>query len=137
MLAETAVSPVRNLADPATMGRPAHHLVADAERIHDVERQQRDMRGLQQVAAGVEDEVRRGVAALIVAAAGSRDPLAEPRQNVVVELHARLHGDLAIELAEGLDALAALVARLGAGLGHGQPRHGEHEARIDPISRRP
>ena len=46
------------LDDAAAMVRPAHHAIGDAERIHDVEREQRDVRRLQHVAAGIEDEVR-------------------------------------------------------------------------------
>jgi hypothetical protein len=39
------------------MRRSTHHPVADAERIEDIEAQQSDMRGLQDIAAGVEDDV--------------------------------------------------------------------------------
>jgi hypothetical protein len=44
--------------DAAAMGRPAHDLIGDAERIHDIERQQRDMRRLEHIAAGIEHEIR-------------------------------------------------------------------------------
>ena len=47
-----------HLHDAAAMRRPAHHLVGDAERVHDVERQERDVRRLEHVAAGIEDEIR-------------------------------------------------------------------------------
>ena len=67
----------------AAMGRAAHHLVADAERIHDVEREQRDVRRLEHVAAGVEDEIRRRVRG------GPLCALPEPRQQLVVELQPR------------------------------------------------
>ena len=88
------------------MGRPAQHLIGDAERVHDVERQQRDMRRLEHVAAGVEDEIRRVRRARIPPRL-----LAQPRQQLVVELHLRDVGHLARDLAEALDALAALLAR--------------------------
>ena len=39
------------------MARPAHDFVGDAERIHDVEREQCDIRRLEDVAAGVEYEI--------------------------------------------------------------------------------
>ena len=48
-----------HLPDAAAMARAAHDMVGDAERVHDVEGQQRDMRRLEHVAAGVEHEIRR------------------------------------------------------------------------------
>src|SRR5258708_36371612 len=47
------------LRDAATMAGSAHHLVGDAERIHDIEGKQRDVRRLEHIAAGVKYEVRR------------------------------------------------------------------------------
>ena len=73
-----------HLHDAAAMGRAAHDLIGDAERIHDVERQQRDVRRLEHVAAGVEHEV--GFLAGHAACLGA---LPQPGQQRVVELHLR------------------------------------------------
>src|SRR5258708_40244459 len=62
-----------------------------------------------------------------------RGLLAEPRQEVILKLHARLHRDLTIELAEGLHAPPALLARLCARFGHAETRHRQHETRIDAV----
>jgi hypothetical protein len=48
-----------HLHDAAAMGRAAHHLIGDAEGVHNVERKQRDVRRLEHVAAGVKNEIRR------------------------------------------------------------------------------
>jgi hypothetical protein len=69
------------LHDAATMGRPAHHPVGDAERVHNIEGEQRDVRRLEHVAASVEHEVR-GLARL----RHRRRLLPEPLQFVVIEL---------------------------------------------------
>src|SRR5258706_6176554 len=62
-----------------------------------------------------------------------RGLLAEPRQKFILKLHARLHRDFTIELAEGLHAPPALLARLCARFGHGETRHRQHETRIDAV----
>ena len=67
------------------MGRPAHDVVSDADRIHNVEGKERDMRRLEHIAAGIEDEVRLGVAVCRGRPIGA---LAEPLQQDVVELQA-------------------------------------------------
>ena len=72
------------LLNAAAMGRAAHDLIADAERIHDIERKKRDVRRLEHVAAGVEDEIGAGASGR-----GARCVLPEPRQQRVVELNAR------------------------------------------------
>jgi hypothetical protein len=64
---EVATSPVRICTTPQQWRGSAHHVIADAERIHDVEGEQRDMRGLEHVAAGVEHEVRRLVRSYLAA----------------------------------------------------------------------
>ena len=92
------------------MGRAAHHPVGDAERVHDVERQQRDVRRLQDVAAGIEDEVGR-LAALV---RERRRPLPEPRQHGFVELQARQHLDVLAQPAEALDAAAPALRQRSA-----------------------
>ena len=55
---DTSVSPRAQLDHAAAMGRPAHDFIGDAERIHDVERGERHVRGLEHIAAGVEHEIR-------------------------------------------------------------------------------
>ena len=108
------------------MGRAAHDLIGDADRIHDVERQQRDVRRLEHVAAGVEYEIGFLAGHRLVGA------LAQPRQQRVVELHLRQVLHLDRDLAEGFDAGAALRHRL-LGMRHLDPRHIEQEARIDAV----
>ena len=110
------------------MARTAQHLIGDAERIHDVERKQRNVRSLQHVAAGVEHEIRRRLG--LGVAAGL---LAQPREQFVVELHLRNVGDVARDLAEAVDALTAPLRRLILVSRHRHPRHAEHEARIDAV----
>src|SRR4051812_31653275 len=97
------------------MAGPAHHLVADAERVHDIEREQRDMRRLEYVAAGIEYEVRD-----LGRRRYRRRFLAEPLQHLAVELQAREHGDVAAEIAVPLHAEAAPVGQFAFGLGGGK-----------------
>src|SRR5712692_10089974 len=127
-----------HLHDPAAMARPAQHLVGDAERVHDVERGERDVRGLEHVAAGVEHEIRRLPSLTLPRLRGAREGgagrrLAEPGQQLVLELHLRDMGDLARDLAVALDALPALLGRLVLVSRHRDPRHPEQEARIDAV----
>src|SRR5262249_9775510 len=49
------------------------------------------------------------------------------------ELHLRDMGDLARDLAESLDPVAALVARLILAPRHRHPRHAEQKTRIDAV----
>jgi hypothetical protein len=58
MRPDISMSPAQ-LRNAAAMRRPAHHLVGGAERIHDIKGKQRDVWGLEHVAAGVEHEVGR------------------------------------------------------------------------------
>ena len=117
------------LLNAAAMGRTAHHLVAGAERVHDVERKQRDVRRLEHVAAGIEDEIgRRSPAQARLVRA-----LPQPFQQRVVELEARNMFHIARDFAEAFDALAALRHRVVFGARHGDPRHVQQEARIDAI----
>ena len=60
------------LQHAATRGRPAHHPVAHPHRVHDIQRQQRDMRRLHDVAAGVEYHLRRILAVVVPAKPGQR-----------------------------------------------------------------
>ena len=94
---------------------PTHYFVGHAERIHNIEREKRDMRRLEHVAAGVEDEIRP-LARLWRRPFCKRigDVLAEPGEFVVVELHAREHIDAVGDQTEILDARLAPLARLGS-----------------------
>src|SRR5271167_2643340 len=47
------------LVDAAALPRATHDLVVDAEKVEGVEAQKRDVRGLQDIAAGIEDHIRR------------------------------------------------------------------------------
>ena len=95
------------------MGRPAHDPIGHPEGVHHIKRDQRHMRRLEHVAAGVEDEVRP------LAGLGSRSILQslvhllpEAREFIFIELHARQHVDAVRDQPEILDALLAPVARL-------------------------
>ena len=111
------------------MGWPAHHPISDAERIHDVEREQRDVRGLEHVAAGVEHEIRR----LGIALVARLRALAEPRQQVVGQLQLRQRGDVAPKIAERVDAAPPPLRQLAGRLRHADARHRQQETRIDAI----
>ena len=63
------------LDDPAAMAGSAHDPIGNTERVHDVEREQRDVRGLEHVAAGVEHEIRRRVGLCAAFLAQSRQEL--------------------------------------------------------------
>ena len=117
-----------HLHHAAAVRRAAHHVVGDAERIHDVEREQRNVRGLEHVAAGVEDEVRNRIRRAVAAGL-----LAQPREHLVAELHLGNVRDLARDLAKSFDPVAALRGRLVIVPRHHHPRHVEHEARIDAV----
>jgi hypothetical protein len=53
------------LIHAAALSRPAHDLVIDPEKIEHVEAQQRDVRGLQDIASCVEDDIGRAMAQLL------------------------------------------------------------------------
>jgi hypothetical protein len=103
-------------------------MIDDAERVHDIEREQRNMRSLEHVAAGVEDEIRRRTGPRSIVGF-----LPQTREQLVVELHARDVGDVAGDLAEAFHAPAAALRRLILAACHGEARHPEQEARIDPV----
>jgi hypothetical protein len=106
------------------------------------------MRRLQHVAAGVEDEVglgehvllrggprvcgraRRALAEPLQLAAGE---LAEPLQVAGGELETRQHGDVALQLADGLGTGAPALQQFLVRALHRDPGHREEEARIDAI----
>ena len=104
-------------------------LEAEGRRPHwRFELEQRDVRRLQHVAAGIKDEIRRrlGVGTVVRF-------LAEPRQQRRVELHARDVGNVARDLAETFNPGPALLRRFILLPRHGDPRHAEKKARIDPV----
>src|SRR6266852_8131064 len=49
------------LKDAAAMARAPHHAIVGAQRVHDIEAQERDVWGLEHVAAGIEYKIRRVV----------------------------------------------------------------------------
>jgi hypothetical protein len=110
------------------MAWSAHHLVGDAEHIHDVEGEQRDMRRLEHIAASVKHEVRG-----LRRRRYRRRFLAEPLQQLAIELQTRQHGHIAAEIAVPLHAEAAPVGQLASGLGEGEACHRQQEARIDAV----
>ena len=87
------------------------------------------MRRLEHVAAGVEHEVRR----LDLLAGAAARPLPEPLQQVIGREHAREMRNVAVDLAEAVDAQPAPVLRFVLGARHGDARHHQQEARIDPV----
>ena len=95
-----SMSPARSWRGAAAVGRPAHHLIVGADRVHDVEAEQRDVRRLQHVAAGVEHHVGQLGARRLL-----RRLLAEPDQRVLGKLQPRQHADVLADLAELGDAL--------------------------------
>ena len=99
------------------MARPAQDLVAHVERVQDIEREQRDVRGLQHVAAGIEHDLRRLGSFFVRLAARV---LAEPRQLRVGELHARELHHVARDQAETVDTELALLIRLVLRARHGR-----------------
>src|SRR5580700_5322164 len=120
------------------MGRAAHDTIADAERVHDVERHERDVRRLEHIAAGVEHEVRWRVGPLpsLPRKRGRiRWGLALPQalQERVVELQPRDLIDVARDLAKAFDTAAALRDHVVLGSRHGDTRHAEQKARIDAV----
>ncbi len=117
----------------AAMARAAHHLPGHAERVHDVEREQRDVRRLQHVAAGVEHEVRPLRRRARAEARASVGHLSEPLEQRIVELHLGEIVHVAIDQAERLDAALAQLGRRRLRLGHGGARDREQEARVDAV----
>jgi hypothetical protein len=116
------------LLHAAAMARAAEHPVADTEPVHDIEREQRDMRRPQHIAASVEHEIRQ-----LVAGRRRCTPLTEPLQRGVVELQLRQGGNVTAEIAERLHALAPPFRQFLAGTSHGSTRHRQHETRIDVV----
>jgi hypothetical protein len=108
------------------MARSAHHLIADAERIHDVEGEQRDVRCLEHVAAGVEHEIRR-----LARGAHRSRLLAEPRQHFVVELKLREDRNFAAEIAVFFQRLLPPRRQVAVSLGHRNAGHPQQKARVD------
>ena len=110
------------------MAGTAHHRIGDAERVHDVERKQRDVRRLQHIAAGVEHEIRH------FAGDGHRGgALAEPLECGMIELQPRQRGDVAAGLAISGHAVAAPRGEIGFLPPHRAARHRQQEARVDAV----
>ena len=110
----------------------AHDAIGHAESIHDVERRQRHMRGLEHIAAGVEHKVRalarfrgRAVFEALV------HVLAKTCKIVLAQLHACENVHAIGNQPEVFDTLLAPIAQLGGMLGKGDARHRQQEARID------
>ena len=113
---------------PAAARWPAHHLVADPERIEDVEAKERDVRGPQHVAPGVEDDVGDGRGQPFAAPR----PRIDPRQQVRRKLHPRKDAHAPAHSGEDLSAVAARrLAPLPAA--HRGAGESEHEPRIDAV----
>ena len=86
------------------------------------------MRGLENVAAGIEDEVRR------LARRRQRcGALTQPLQRGAVELQPRQRGDVPAGLAEFRHAVAATLGQVEILPPHRATRHRQEEARIDAI----
>jgi hypothetical protein len=110
------------------VGWPTHHPVANAERVHDIEGEQSDVRRLEHITAGVEHEVRdfsrlRHRCRL----------LAEPLQHVAIELQTREYSHVPAEITEFPNTLTAPVGELILGLRHRDTRHREQEARVNSV----
>ena len=116
------------LEDPAAGGRPAHHLVADPERVEDVEAKERDVRGAEHVAPGVEDDVGGRPGPPL----GARPGRIDLREHLRRELHPRQHAHPPAHPGEDLRAVAprGLPSLPAAHRGAGEP---EHEPRVDPV----
>src|SRR5262249_11518452 len=113
------------LVDTAALTGSAHHLVVDPEAIERVEAQERDVGGLNDIAAGVEHDIGRGLAWRFRLPSDTGQGLGrqlQPRQDA----HAAAHR---------LEALPPTrVERLVAGLRPGKAaRQLHHKARIDAL----
>src|SRR5215831_162571 len=116
------------------MSWPTHDAICDAECIHNVERRERHMRSLEDVAAGIEYKVRsfarlcgRAILQTLV------DILAKAREVCLIELHARKNVHPIGNQAKILNALSAAIPRLECLPGNGDARHRQQEARVDAI----
>ena len=126
---DVSASPVAQLDHAAAMARPAHHFVAGAERIHDVQTQQRNVRRLEHVAPGVEDHVGQ------FAAVGGRPPVGLcPRRSSASSLSCRCDSTptSSLILRKFCTPAWRRSSRLGPP-GHGKPRHREQKARVDAV----
>ena len=116
------------------MARSAHDFIGDAERVHDIERGERDVRRLENVAAGVKNEIRP------LARFDSRTGfkplvhfLAEARQFIGRQLHARKHVGAVRHQPEIFHARLAALARLTRVPRHLDARHRQQKARVDAV----
>ena len=111
------------LVDAAALAGPAHDLVVDTETVERVEAEKCDVRGLQDIAAGVEHDIGRALARRLRLASDAGQGLGrqlQPRQDA----HAAAHRLKALPPTR--------VERLVAGLRAGEAaRQLHHKARID------
>jgi hypothetical protein len=112
----------------ATVARPAHHLVVEAERIHNIEGKQGNVWGLEHIAAGLKYEVRR-----LHGRGNRRRFLTQSLEHFRIELQALKHRHSATTVAISLHALSASFGKLIVRLRDAKPRHGKQEARIDAV----
>jgi hypothetical protein len=110
------------------MRRATHDVVAHVDGVHDVEREQRDMRRLEHVAAGVEDDVGRFRGGALRARV-----LAEACELRIGQLHLRKMRDIARDQPETFDAGLALLARLVSGARHCDTGHVKEKARVGAV----
>ena len=110
------------------MGRPAHHLIVGADRVHDVEAEQRDVRRLQHVAAGVEHHVGQF---------GARRFLRGFWPSRISDSSDSCSRDSTLMSSPILRNTVTPCLRRSVGVlvvpHHGEPRHGQEEARIDAV----
>ena len=115
------------LVDAAAIARPAADHVSNPERVHHVEAEERDMRRLEDVAAGIEDGLR------VLRLGRERIDLAQPRQQVGGELET---GERLYALAHGAELPAAAGAQIPGRAGALKIRDAgkrQHEARVDAV----
>ena len=90
---------------------------------------QRDVRRLEHVAAGIEDEIGRSA----LRRAGVCAPWPSRSSKRVIELQTRNMLHVVRHFAEAFDAVLALRHGVGFGVHHGDARHVQQEPRIDAV----
>ena len=116
------------LVGAAAVGRAAHDLVVGADRIHDVEAQQRDVRRLEHVAAGVEHHVGQ-----FGAVGGSLDGLCPSRISASSASCSRDSTPTSSPILRKWLTPALRRSRRSFCFAHREPRHRQQEARIDAV----
>jgi len=110
------------------MARPAHHLVTDVQRIHDIQREKGDVWSFENVAAGIEHEIR-----CLARRRYGCSSLSQSRQRIAFELQTRQHHDIPAGVAEFRHALAPPLNQLEIVLPDRDTCHGQQKARIDAV----